>query len=164
MLVTTVTNVKNKLSLQKIELAWYYVTPSNSGDVEVPKHKGVRLSSPMSPHAIQKLRIPDADVENGVDAIIIASDVKVELKTNVDDDDDNDDLPDVLASIRSQYNVLIPQNHLVNFISGNFVCKLCKATIRKRELSFDRVGITCNMFWSCSSMICQASAKILAKH
>jgi hypothetical protein len=52
-----VTNVKNILSLHKLASSRYYVTPSNTGDIGEHKCKRVRLSSPMSPHAIKILRI-----------------------------------------------------------------------------------------------------------
>jgi hypothetical protein len=101
----------------------------------------------MSPHVIQKLQIPEDNAEDG------AND-KVELQED-DDANDKDFLPDVLTSVRRyDYNVLIPQNHLVNFIIDNYVSKLCNASIHKREISFDRVGCTCNVFWSCNSINC----------
>jgi hypothetical protein len=124
----------------------------------------------MSPHAIQKLRDPSdvgAQVGDGVrkedDGLLIdADDNKVEL------DDDGlpfhivDSVVDV-TTLKSEFNVLIPQSDLIKFIRNNFVCKKCQSTVPARNIVVDRVGCACNIFWTCAASKCQAKGKIISK-
>jgi hypothetical protein len=65
--------------------------------------------------------------------------------------------------IKDDYNLLIPQQQVFNFIRTNFVCKKCHSTIKKKNLVTDRVGCACNVFWKCSNTECDALDKILSK-
>ena len=108
--------------------------------------KRVRLSSPMSPHAISNLRIP-----------VNGDDDKVELKENGMEDDDNTDDDDKL-----NYNLLISRPKLLHFISNNFVCKECWGKIRVRDTLVEQIGWASNGFFSCGEKKCVANDQILA--
>jgi hypothetical protein len=161
-----VTTVKNTSSLRKLASSSYFVTPTSLGDIGERRLKRARLSSPMSPHAIQKLRTPldvGAQVADGVSEV--DDNVPVD---EVEFDDDGlpyhivDSLVDV-TTLKSEFNVLIPQSDFINFIRDNFVCKECQSTIPERNIVVDRIGCACNVFWTCAASKCQAEGKILSK-
>ncbi len=98
-----VTNLKNSSSARALAVSQLYVTPQ-TGDIGGRSRKRVRLSSPMSPHAISNLRAPI-------------------------DDDDGDEVE--LDGDKLNFNLLIPQPKLLRFIYNNFVCKECGGKIRQ---------------------------------
>jgi hypothetical protein len=162
-LVTMVTNIKNASSLRKLAALTYFVTLTSLGDIgDCRSNKRAHLSSPMSPHAIQKLRAP-ADVRTqGGDGVRKEGDGLV--MDYVDDkiEFDNDSLPFHIVdsvvdatTLKNEFNLLIPQSDVMKFIIENFVCKTCQSTIREQNIVVDRVGCVCNIFWTCAASGCQ---------
>jgi hypothetical protein len=88
----------------------------------------------MLPHAIANLRVPaiaetvridDVDKDGGdVEPNVVNSEVELHdvpfVATNVLEPSDNGD-----------YNLLIPEQEVFNFIRTNFVCKKCNSAIRR---------------------------------
>lgn len=122
------------------------------------------VSSSMSPHVISLLRDrPDKD-EDSDDEV---SDDEVsdddEIDDELSDDDEIEVQPQVLANKLLDANLLIPEIDIYLFITNNFCCNLCNAPIQVQNLKSVTVGYACNLFWKCSDIECDASAKILAK-
>jgi hypothetical protein len=129
-----VTNLNNSSSARALAVSQFYVTPQ-TGDIGGRSRKRVRLSSPMSPHAISNLRAPI-------------------------DDDDGDEVE--LDGDKLNFNLLIPQPKLLHFIYNNFVCKECGGKISDRNIVVERIGCASNVFFTCGGSSCAANDKILA--
>jgi hypothetical protein len=137
------------------------------------------FSSPMSSHAIARLRDPESEDEEdesetanqrmlrlGVDN---ESDSDSDDDGEVDPDDDGDvDLEqeyqfteDVVRECTS--NLLLPEKDLTLFIRDNFSCNLCSHRIQEASLKTVKVGFACSLFWKCGNPSCDKSDNITAK-
>jgi hypothetical protein len=120
----------------------------------------------MSPHAISNLRNPAhaefSRVERGV-----GRNETNPINTKVESLCDVPFFPNVLDISKNEslnnYNLLIPQIDVFNFISASFNCKKCKSAIKQDSLQVERIGAACNLFWRCSNVKCSGSSKVLAK-
>jgi hypothetical protein len=63
----------------------------------------------------------------------------------------------------NDYNVILSEKGLFQFITNNFVCKECTSPVNDSDVVTVRVGCACNLYWNCSSKSCSHSASILAK-
>ena len=91
------------------------------------------------------------------DEVVVVDDL-VEEEVELDDAEE-----DIVIGTTSDFNLLVPQRDVFEFISKNFVCRECHNQIDEKRLSTVRIGCACNVFWSCRNQECGATGKILAK-
>jgi hypothetical protein len=131
-----------------------FVTHYSMGDIDETKHKQACLSSPMSPHTIAKLRVPVIAETVSVDDIAEEEEENYAQTDNIDVALVN---PFICSAVNvnelnpDDYNLLIPQLDLFQFIKDNINCKKCNSTILQRNLVTARIECVCNIFWSCSN-------------
>jgi hypothetical protein len=109
-----------------------FVTPSSTDDTDEPKRKRARLSSPMSPHAIARLRVP-------VIAETVSVDEIAEEEAQNDPRTDHNEVELINPFLKSavipndkkndDFNLLIPQLELFQLIKENCNCKKCNSSI-----------------------------------
>ncbi len=173
-----VTNTKSIAQIRNLQVAAFrdnrFVTPSTNDGTQ---RKRLRLSSPLTPHAIRNLRTPvhpeivvetvldeDDEVveEETADDLVEEVGAEVELDEAEEEEELSDDI-DIAVGTTSDFNLLVPQTDLFQFISTNFVCRECHNQIDQKRLLTDRIGCACNVFWSCRNRECGSTGKILAK-
>jgi hypothetical protein len=175
-----VTNTKSLFQIRKLQKGYRnnlfnnFVTPSTN---EETQRKRLRLSSPLTPHAIRNLRTPvhpeivvetvldkDDEVaeEEMADDLVEEVGAEVELDEAEEEEELSNDI-DIAVGTTSDFNLLVPQTDLFQFISTNFVCRECHNQIDQKRLLTDRIGCACNVFWSCRNKECGSTGKILAK-
>jgi hypothetical protein len=118
----------------------------------------------MSPHAIANLRVP------AIAETVSVSDRLEEEQEDHEMDDNEVELANSSSVVPpnklnkpTDFNVLIPEIELFEFISKNFNCKKCSHHVLPRKLYNERIGCASNLFWSCTNRQCDGKAKILAK-
>jgi hypothetical protein len=137
------------------------------------------FSSPMSSHAIARLRDPKSEDEE--DESETANQwmpwLGVEDESDSDSDDDSeidpDDDGDVELEQEYQFtedvvrectsNLLLPEKYLTLFIRDNFSCNLCSYRVQEASLKMVEVGFACSLFWKCGNPSCDKSDNIIAK-
>jgi hypothetical protein len=103
--------------------------------------KRVRLSSPITQHAVPNVRTRPVTEE------------KVESE---------DDLEGTAFAATQDYNIVIKQSSFLLFISNNFACKHCHESFRDRSILVDKIGFASNVSWHCSNEACPGQALIRA--
>jgi hypothetical protein len=141
-LLTMVTNTKSLFQIHKLQKGYRdnrfnpFVTPSTNKETQ---RKRLRLRSPILPHAISNLRTPvrpEIVVETGLDddteegKVVDEEegnqvDAEVELDEATEEEEELSDDIDIAVGTTSEFNLLVPQTDLFQFISTNFVCREC---------------------------------------
>ncbi len=110
-----VTTLKSSTVRRDVVTSTSWITPS-------PKR--VRLSSPITQHAVPS--------------------VSTRLETGEEVESD-DDLGGTVFAFTQDYNILIKQSSFLTFISDNFVCKHCKGGFRDQSILVDKIGFASNV-------------------
>ena len=166
LLVTMVTSVSNAAAVKKLKgTPHFLVTPSTevSGDGNGNRRKRRRLTSPMLPHAISNLQVP-SPVEATSDGACTVAETEEELETEVEcENKEDEDKTDKSVIPILDTNLLISESNLYKFVSSNFVCKLCLGPVLEKNLHSDKIGLACNLFFSCKNKECTGVGKVLSK-
>ena len=96
------------------QLAASFVTPSSGGNMDVNRRKRVRLSSPMSPHAVRHFREPvvaETVCDEDVEEVEVADEAtNNEVESQVENDPVVDNLNETpLEETCFDFNLLLPE-------------------------------------------------------